>query len=176
MKQFNSTQQQEEGIDIKHVLLKIMGSWPILVISMIIGLSIALVVNRYSRNIYKLSTILSVEEAENPLGSSGVSLAFNWGGMDALESKLALIESYTIQERVAESLGWEISYFSTGRLVESEAYKTSPIQIEFDPNHFQPVGVRFKVFFKGQNIEILPEDGEWSGSLYKFEDKSDGVA
>ena len=75
MDQFNTTPQQEDSIDIKELLFKILGFWPFIVGSMIIGLSIAFIVNRYSRNVYELSTVLNVEEAENPLGASGVSLA-----------------------------------------------------------------------------------------------------
>ena len=171
MDQFNSTPQQEDSIDIKDLLFKILGFWPFIVGSMIIGLSIAFIVNRYSRNVYELSTVLNVEEAENPLGASGVSLAFNWGGMDALESKVAVISSYTLHERVAENLGWEVSYFSTGRLVESEQYKTAPISVEFDKNHFQPIGVRFTVSFNDNGFDIVPEEDTWSGKLYRFEDK-----
>ena len=93
MEQYNTApQQQEDSIDIKDLLFKILGFWPFIVGSMVIGLSIASVVNRYSKNVYELNTVLNVEEAENPLGASGVSLAFNWGGMDALESKIAVLK------------------------------------------------------------------------------------
>ena len=133
MEQFNiAPQQQENGIDIKDLLFKILGFWPFIVASMIIGLSVSFVVNRYSRNIYELATVLNVEEAENPLGSSGVSLAFNWGGMNKLESKEAVLRSYTLHENVARKLGWEVSYYGTGRLIESELYKTSPYEVLFD--------------------------------------------
>lgn len=171
MNQFNTTPQQEDSIDIKDLLFKILGFWPFIVASMIIGLSIVFIVNRYSTNVYELSTVLNVEEAENPLGATGVSLAFNWGGMDALESKVAVISSYTLHERVAENLGWEVSYFSTGRLLESEDYKTAPIRIEFDKNHFQPVGVRFIIAFNDDGFEITPEEDTWYGKLYRFKDK-----
>ena len=176
MDQLNTTPQQEDSIDVKDLLFKILGFWPFIVGSMIIGLSIAFIVNRYSRNVYELSTVLNVEEAENPLGASGVSLAFNWGGMDALESKVAVINSYTLHERVAENLGWEVSYFSTGRLLENEKYKNAPIRIEFDNYHFQPIGVRFIVTVNDNGFEIMPEEDTWSGKLYRFEDKEQRLA
>src|SRR6056300_192509 len=163
MDQLNTTPQQEDSIDIKDLLFKILGFWPFIVGSMIIGLSIAFIVNRYSRNVYELSTVLNVEEAENPLGTSGVSLAFNWGGLDALESKVAVISSYTLHERVAENLGWEVSYFSQGRILESELFRTSPIRVEFDKFHFQPVGVRFTIELNDDGFEITPEKNTWSG-------------
>ena len=115
MEQFNTApQQQEDSIDIKDLLFKILSFWPFIVGSMIIGLSVAFIVNRYSRNVYELRTVINVEEAENPLGASGVSLAFNLGGMDQLESKIAVLKSYTLHENVARKLGWEVSYFGAG--------------------------------------------------------------
>ena len=79
--------------------------------------------------------------------SSGVSLAFNWGGMDAVESKVAVIKSYTLHEHVAQKLGWEVSYFTTGRFLETEQYQSLPIKIEFDKSHYQPVDILFILKF-----------------------------
>ena len=101
MNQFSTPPEQEESIDFKEIFFKLVSFWPYILGSTAICLSIALITNRYARNIYEISTVLNVEEAQNPLASSNVSLAFNWGGADALESKLALINSYTIHERVA---------------------------------------------------------------------------
>ena len=134
--------------DFKDLLFKILRFWTYIVGSMVIGLSIALVVNRYSHNVYELKTVLNVEEAENPLGASGVSLAFNWGGMDALESKIAVLKSYTLHEEVAKKLGWEVSYYGAGRLLEGEQYGNEiPLNIEFDRNHAQPIGVRSELSY-----------------------------
>src|SRR6056300_240618 len=168
MDQLNTTPQQEDSIDIKDLLFKILGFWPFIVGSMIIGLSIAFIINRYSRNVYELSTVLNVEEAENPLGASGVSLAFNWGGMDQLESKIAVLKSYTLHENVARKLGWEVSYFGTGRLLEAEQYGETPIEVVFDKSHVQPIGIRFKVEAVEGGLLISPENDEWNGKTYNY--------
>ena len=47
MEQFNTAPQQEDSIDVKDLLFKILGFWPFIVASMIIGLSVTFVVNRY---------------------------------------------------------------------------------------------------------------------------------
>ena len=165
----NNFQKEDQGIDIKDLLFKILGFWPFIAASMIIGLSVSFVVNRYSRNIYELATVLNVEEAENPLGASGVSLAFNWGGMNKLESKEAVLRSYTLHKNVARQLGWEVSYYGTGRLIESELYKTSPYEVVFDFDHPQPLGVRFTIDNENGKLNVVPEDSDkWNGKRYIF--------
>lgn len=99
-------EHSEESIDLKELLLTILRFWPFIVISVVISLSIALIVNRYSRNIYELKTVLNVEESDDPLISSGVSLAFNWSASNKLESKTEVLKSYTLHENVVKSLGW----------------------------------------------------------------------
>ena len=170
MDQFNSTPQQEDSIDIKDLLFKILGFWPFIVGSMIIGLSIAFIINRYSRNVYELSTVLNVEEAENPLGGSGVSLAFNWGGMDALESKVAVLKSYSLQEAVAKKLKWEVSYYSIGRIKVTEEYYSAPFKVVFDQSHLQPIGIPFEVTLVDGGFEIFTNSEEWDKVLYSYLD------
>ena len=178
MDQFNTApQQQEDGIDVKDLLFKILGFWPFIVASMIIGLSVSFVVNRYSRNIYELATVLNVEEADNPLGSSGVSLAFNLGGMNKLESKEAVLRSYTLHENVARKLGWEVSYYGTGRLIESELYKTVPYEVVFDFNHPQPLDVRFTIDNENGTLNVVPEESDkWNGKRYTFSSAEESSA
>ena len=50
-------QGEEQGIDIKELLYKILGSWPFVLVGGIIGLAIAFTVNRYSKDEFELSTL-----------------------------------------------------------------------------------------------------------------------
>ena len=48
--------------DVKMIIFKLIKSWPFLAAGAIIGLAIAFSVNRFSKNQYELSTLLSIEE------------------------------------------------------------------------------------------------------------------
>ena len=81
----NSSQGEEQGIDIKELLYKILGFWPLLLGGAIIGLFIAFTVNRYSKDEFELSTLLAVEENNNnPLGSADNIISFTWSNKDPL--------------------------------------------------------------------------------------------
>ena len=163
----NNFQREEQGIDIKELFYKILGFWPFVVGGAVIGLSIAFLVNRYTKDEYELSTLLAVEESNNPLGAAdNITLAFNWGGKDPLEGRIAILNSYTQNLKVAKQLGWEVAYWNTGRLVETEVYNQAPYRVEFDKTVPQSLGLRFNL--------ILNEDGyslstEAIGSLRLFD-------
>ena len=148
----NNFLREEQGIDFKDLFYKILGFWPFVVGGTIIGLSIAFLVNRYTKNEYELSTLLAVEENENnPLGSADNIISFTWSNTDPLQGRIAILKSYTQNLKVSKQLGWEVAYWNTGRLVETEVYNKAPYRIEFDKTIPQPLGLRFNL--------ILNEDG-----------------
>ncbi len=112
----------------------------------LIGLAIAFTVNRYTKDEFELSTLLAVEENNNnPLGSADNIISFTWSNKDPLQGRIAILKSYTQNLAVAKELGWEVAYWNTGRLVESEVYAQAPYTVEFDKTVPQPIGVRFNL-------------------------------
>ena len=154
----NNFQREEQGIDIKDLFYKILGFWPFVIGGAVIGLSIAFLVNRYTKNEYELSTLLVVEESNNPLGAAdNITLAFNWGGKDPLEGRIAILNSYTQNLKVAKQLGWEVAYWNTGRLVETEVYNQAPYRVEFDKTVPQPLGLRFNLILNKDEYRLSTE-------------------
>ena len=165
----NNFQEEQQGIDIKELLYKILGFWPFVLGGAIIGLAIAFTVNRYSKDEFELSTLLAVEEANNPLGTAdNITLAFNWGGKDPLEGRMAILNSYTQNLKVAKELGWEVSYWNKGRLVETEVYKDAPYTVEFDKTVPQPMGLRFNLVLRPKSFNITTEQVS-SFRLYDYQ-------
>src|SRR6056300_1787809 len=154
----NNFQGEEQGIDIKEMLYKILGFWPFVLSGAIIGLVIAFTVNRYSKDEFELSTLLAIEENNNnPLGSADNIISFTWSNKDPLQGRIAILNSYTQNLKVAKELGWEVSYWNKGRLVETEVYKDSPYTIEFDKTVPQPIGLRFNLLLSPQSFTITSE-------------------
>src|SRR6056300_674675 len=148
----NNFQGEEQGIDIKDLFYKILGFWPFVLGGALIGLAIAFTINRYTKDEFELSTLLAVEENSNsPLGSADNIISFTWSNKNPLQGRIAILNSYTQNLKVAKQLGWEVAYWNTGRLVESEVYNQAPYKVEFDKTIPQPLGLRFNL--------ILNEDG-----------------
>ena len=165
----NSFQGEEQGIDIKELLYKILGFWPFIGGGAIIGLAIAFMVNRYSKDEFELSTLLAVEENNNnPLGSADNIISFTWSNKDPLNGRIAILNSYTQNIKVAKQLGWEVSYWNQGRLVETEVYKDAPYTVEFDKTVSQPTGLRFNLILSPKSFTIITEQVS-SLRLYNYQ-------
>ena len=154
----NNFQKEEQGIDIKELFYKILGFWPFVVGGALLGLVIAFTVNRYTKDEFELSTLLAVEENNNnPLGSADNIISFTWSNKDPLQGRIAILNSYTQNLKVAKQLGWEVAYWNTGRLVETEVYNQAPYTVEFDKTSPQPIGVRFNVVLNPEGYSISTE-------------------
>ena len=120
----SSYQPQPEGeneITIKDIirnLASLLGSWPILLTGMVIGVVIAFIVNRYTADQYEVKATVAVEETDNPLASAGgmLDLWFSFVGTGIVDTRTAVLKSYAHNVRVAMALGWETKHFIEGRL------------------------------------------------------------
>ena len=157
----NNFQKEEQGIDIKDLYYKILGFWPFVLGGALIGLAIAFTVNRYTKNEFELSTLLVVEDNNNnPLGSADNIISFTWSNKDPLQGRIAILNSYTQNLKVARQLGWEVVYMEVGRLLEREIYNESPFLVEFDKTVPQPLGLRFNLVLNEDDFDISIESIE----------------
>ena len=116
LSQYQGQPQGDDEITLKDILRTfagLLGSWPILVASMIVGVAIAFAVNRYTQNTYEIAATVAVEEMENPLASaeSALNFGFSFGGSGLVDTRQAVLKSYAHNARVARSLGWETKHF-----------------------------------------------------------------
>jgi len=175
--QLSQYQQQPQGDDeitLKDIFRTIgglFGSWPYLLGGAILGLGIAFIVNRYSQNEFEMKSSIAIEDVENPLASnaSPLSLSFNWRSSGKVEKRIALLESYAHNLKVARSIGWETKHFIEGRLNRREEYKPEYYyRVEFDPSHPQLLGMEFKLEFNAEGFTMLNE-WQYPLSVYNFE-------
>ena len=160
--QLSQYQQQPQGDDeitLKDIFRTIgglFGSWPYLLSGVILGLGISFIVNRYSQNEYEMKSSIAIEDVENPLASnaSPLSLSFNWRSSGKVEKRIALLESYAHNLKVARTIGWETKHFMEGRLNRREEYKPPYYNVEFDPLHPQLLGAEFKLELRPTEFEI----------------------
>ncbi len=146
--------------------------WPIIFISVIIGVLVAFVYNRYSPNIYEIETIVSVEEVENPLASatSSLNLGLNIGSNNIVETRLAVLKSQEHNFRVIKRLGWEVEYSVDGRLSKIESYPNTKYIVEFDRSHPQLLNTDFKLEFRENGVVVRIETSNYEGYVYNYND------
>ena len=96
MKEVNKFDLEIQSFDIKEYLYKIASYWKLFAVTVVIALVIAKIVNTTSQKVYKLKTLITVSDEQNPLFSSSTNIAFNWGGpSDKVETIITILQSRT---------------------------------------------------------------------------------
>ena len=145
---FETSNSPIEEIDLKEIFAKILSHWRLFAISVFVCLFVAWLVGRYTTQIYQLSALVNIKEAENPLAGQSMNLVFKWGGAsDLIESHIAILKSRSHNIKVIERLNLEVGYYSTGRIKMFTRYAESPFTVEFDKSHNQILNVPFKIEF-----------------------------
>jgi len=133
-------------INFKELFFKILGYWPLYVISLVICFAVAYSVNVRKQNVYRMSTQVVVSKAENPFFSSSTSLTFNWGGgAEKVHTTTTLLKSRTHNEKVVEYLQFYIKYQKQAEYWPYDAYKKAPFLVKIDSTHVQLVGKQISV-------------------------------
>ena len=159
LSQYQQEPQRDDEITLKDIfrtLQGLLGSWPLLIGGMLVGLTIAFLVNRYTQDNYEIQATVAVEEMENPLASaeSALNFGFSFGGSGLLDTRQAVLKSYAHNSRVAHKLGWEVKQFVEGRLNRREEYRPKHYQVVFDPEHVQLLGAEWSIEFNEGGIDI----------------------
>ena len=99
LSQYQQEPQRDDEITLKDIIRTIsglLGSWPILLAGMIIGVGIAFLVNRYTSDKFEISATVAVEETDNPLASAEgmLNLGFSFGGTGIVDTRTAVLKSY----------------------------------------------------------------------------------
>jgi len=162
-------QQRKENVDLKKTLSLILSNWYLFVLGLIIALSFAWLLNRYTVPVYLVKSNLMVKETQDnsPFTSGGAisEQAFEGFGLPgALESnlynQLAILYTRPIVEKTMQELEFEVSYFVKGEFMEREVYNTTPFTVYWEKDHLQLVNLKFFVRFHNDSTMQLEAMGE----------------
>ncbi|MGB7842763.1 MAG: polysaccharide biosynthesis tyrosine autokinase, partial [Salinimicrobium sp.] len=128
------SEKEESNFDLKAEIYKYLTHWKWLVFGCLIGLGIAYLYNRYTIPNYLTEATMMILKDEDknvasalPSGGQAI-LAFS---DNSLENQIVSLQSRSLVETVVDELNLNIFYFIEGNVISIEAYKNSPIQIEF---------------------------------------------
>lgn len=120
--------------------------WILLCLS--IAFLIAFFVNKYTKKIYKASTLIYINsDAPNPfLSSAPLHPLLSSASGDKIEKVKKILKSRLHNEKVVDFLNLRISYYGVDAFNFSEVFQDeSPFYIEYDKGHCQWIGQFFEV-------------------------------
>src|SRR5690606_6547986 len=129
-------------------LFKVLNWWKFVLVCIGLALIVAYLINVRKQNIYKLSSLISVESDQNPFFTANTSISFNWGGVSGKVGKvLTTVKTRTHNELVVDSLQYYMEYLREGKYRMEDIYTNAPFVITLDKTKGQilgkPIGIRF---------------------------------
>lgn len=128
------TEEKESNFDLKAEIFKYLAYWKWLLFGLLLGGMIAYLYNRYTiPKYYTEASLMVLKDGEsniaNALPSGGGSiLTFD---DNSLDNQIVTLRSKRLVEKVVDELNHNISYFIEGNVITIEAYKSSPVVIQF---------------------------------------------
>lgn len=155
--------------DIKKVISRMLGNWYWFIIAITIAVLAAYTYIRYTPPLYEIrATMLMGEGKSNSpitaIYGPGQGLIQDKRDLATLYNQIAIVTSSPIVSRTLAGLDFEVSYYSLGRVSETELYHNLPFHIIWDRNHPQIIENDFyltihpdkkmSVHSEGQNVKV----------------------
>ena len=138
---------EDDFIPLKKIAYIFLKNWQWFVLSIGLSLMIALLINRYSTNVYSNSIKLNVNNSNNsfePIESILGEKLSNYNSFN-LSDKLFMLTSYPIVFKTINDLGLNVEYFIQGKFKTAESYKFRPITfnaIDFNKKYGQDFTIK----------------------------------
>jgi len=159
---------QEEN-DIKKIAELIIKNYWLFIAGILLALGLTYFENWYSIPVYKISSSLLVkEETKKPgnnvtdyLNSTLFSVNQNF------QNELWVLKSSPVIQQTIKNLDLVVTYLHKEGFRYHEVYKNSPFRIVYEPNHPQPINVRFQISFLN-DVDFLLKTESGATTFYDF--------
>jgi uncharacterized protein involved in exopolysaccharide biosynthesis len=147
------------SFDFRGYLFKILNLWKFILLSIGIALGVAYYINVRKQSIYKLDSLISVDNDQNPFFTANTSISFNWGGVSGKVGKIiTAIKTRTHNEKVVDSLQYYMEYLEEGEYRKEDIYKKAPFDFIIDKTKPQVLGYPIGIRIIGKNkFEVFTE-------------------
>lgn len=122
---------KSNSLNLKRVIARVIRFWYLILISVILSLSVAYVINRYSNRIYEVSASIIIKENEE---SAGAKFLYNNELVNPYRNfynEIYIMKSYPLLQEVVEGLHFGVSLHREGDIKTTEFYDPKfPVQFE----------------------------------------------
>ena len=155
-----SSQQETDSFTKPHsqdflkVLNRLVDKWYMFAGGLIIALSVAVIINKFSHPMYRGNTTLLIRSEQNkPIGAEALIRDISFDAHDNIRNQIGILKSYSLAKRTLETLDLEISYNKIPRFLRKirmnalsrAVYHNSPIVVQPQPDTPQLPGVPFYI-------------------------------
>ena len=148
--------QEEEVLDLKNIIVKVLSYWYLFVAGVLIALVIGFIYNRYTPSVYQVSASVFVKEDKMTIDPTSMMTGLTFKSNINIDNEIGILQSFTLKERAIKELEFfNVSYYLTGRVATREIYKETPFNVEIDYDTLQTVGIKYRIDFIDQESYVL---------------------
>ncbi len=139
---------QEESIDYKLIIFKILKNWYWLLLSVSIALTVVYLYNKYTPTTYQANTNVLINAENDPYYRSSQNIKDGFGlftETKILENEIIILKSYSLVHKTISQLNFGVTYYEDEGFIVNEIYRESPFFVEFDTSHAQLYGTEFHI-------------------------------
>lgn len=167
----NTTQPQQnypgyfndESLDVKRYISLFISNWYWFVIALFVSLSIAYGINRWSEEVYRVSSTLLIKEDPSTALSDIFPGTGGFRNQQNVNNEIGILKSFKLNNRVMEQMPeFMVVYTSVGRrgIAESRMYKNSPFVVVYDSLKYQTIGKKIYLRILSASTYSLRINGE----------------
>lgn len=164
--QTNLSLNEDEGIDFRKYISLFISNWYWFTIALFISISIAYGINRWSEDVYSVSSTLLIKDDQLGGLGSGIADIFSgsgsYGNQQNVKNEIGILKSYSLNYRVMEKLPeFYVVYTSVGRrgIAETRSYKSCPFIVSYDSLEKQTLGRRINIKLISDSTYIIEING-----------------
>lgn len=144
--------QEEDNIDLKSIIIKILSYWYLFIIGVIVALVIGFLYNRYTPKVYQNTATVFVKEDKMGIDPTSMMTGLTFKSSINIDNEIAILQSFSLKERTLRELEFfNVSYYATGRVATRELYTETPFVVELDYDTLQTVGIKYEIEFIDQD-------------------------
>lgn len=129
----------EEQLDIKRLLFRVIANWYWFAITVFAGLFVAYLINRYSEQVYSVSSSILIKDDDNSKAFTGAENMLQSlrlvKNTKSVQNEIGILQSYSLAyQTVSELEDFNVTYVGVGRrgIKEQKLYKSSPFKVILD--------------------------------------------
>ncbi len=172
-------ESQSEAFNIKEFILQALANKYFYIISLVVCLIIAFMVNKFSPTIYAANSIIGPvdDKRSSLLGGSGNDLFTGLGAFSQsrnLENDINSLNSFSLVNATIRNLNLEVGYFTEEKKIirqTHQVYSGIPYTVNIDKSHVQPINAKFYIDIINETSFRLTASEE-EVSLYNYIDNN----
>ena len=123
------------GKSFQETFFHYLSYWKYIVASLVVCLIAAFLYLRYAPSEYLVSAKILIRDEHRGQSTADLDIFNDLGILSSsgnIDNELEVIKSRTLMQRVSDSLNLNVSYFSDGRIQNTELHRNSPIEVHVE--------------------------------------------